>query len=204
MAKNANKSFWQRNARLYDPFMSSQDKIYKAIVKGIRPVLKDSNDVLELACGTGKISMELSPYVHFWEATDFSENMIAQAKKQPHISKLHFSVQDAFSLPYAESTFDVVVIANGLHVMPEPEKAMAEIRRVLKPGGLLFAPNFVEGGTRLVQVKLFILRVLGMKVYSKWDAKGYVAFIKSCGFNIVEAHKIITHKSPPVCFVTGQ
>ena len=50
--------------------------------------------MLELACGTGQLSVPLSPCVRSWEATDFSAEMIRQAKKQVHSSRLHFSVQD--------------------------------------------------------------------------------------------------------------
>lgn len=45
----------------------------------------------------------------------------------------------------AYATFDVVVIANALHIMPAPDPAMKEIYRVLKKGGILFAPTFVYG-----------------------------------------------------------
>ena len=204
MGKNNNKAFWQRVSRLYDPLMGSWDKVYKAIKKGIVPLLRRDQNVLELACGTGRIAFELSEYVNFWEATDFSEKMIAEAKKQQYLSKLHFSVQDATSLPYADKSFDIVIIANALHIMPEPEKAMSEIRRVLKPGGLLFAPTFVTGAGRSVKIKLFLARITGYRIYHNWSANEFIAFIKSCNFNVVEAHKIITHTAPPVCFVTAQ
>ena len=201
---NTNKSFWQRTAGLYEKAMKPQEKLYKAICKGIRPVLNEKQNVLELACGTGQLSFSLSKNVHFWEATDFSEKMISQAKARPHISRLHFSVQDATSLSYADKSFDVVVISNALHIMPDPDRAMAEIRRVLKPGGLLFAPNFVQGGTKTARFKQFLLVMAGLRIYHKWTAKGYVSFIKKNGFNIVEAHKITSKSFMPVCFVTAQ
>ena len=46
--------------------------------------------------------------------------MIAAAKKSVHSARLHFSVQDATKLPYAPESFDAVVIANALHIVPEP------------------------------------------------------------------------------------
>ena len=61
--------------------------------------------------------------------------MIEKAKKNYNSTKLHFSVQDARTLPYADQSFDVVIIANALHIMPEPEKALSEIKRVLKDDG---------------------------------------------------------------------
>lgn len=86
-------------------------------------------NVLELACGTGQLSYPLSGRVRLWEATDFSEAMIAEAKKNNTFRRLHFSVQDATALPYAPESFDAVVISNALHIMPHPEKALSEIRR---------------------------------------------------------------------------
>lgn len=66
------------------------------------------------------------------EATDASAAMIAQAKRGDFSSKLYFSVQDMFHLPYADQSFDVVIVSNALHIVPHPEKALIEFRRVLK------------------------------------------------------------------------
>ena len=138
-------AFWQKMARHYTSLMAHSAPLYSEICNRIRPHLSRDMNVLELACGTGQLSVPLSPYVRLWEATDYSPNMIAEAKKRVTSSRLHFSVQDAAALPYAPETFDAVVIANALHILQEPDKVMAEIRRVLKPGGWLFAPTFVHG-----------------------------------------------------------
>lgn len=58
--------------------------------------------------------------------------MIKRAKGKMHSPRLHFSVQDATTLPYASKTFDAVIISNALHSMPYPEKVLSEARRVLK------------------------------------------------------------------------
>ena len=57
------------------------------------------------------------------------DRMIAEAKRDNRSAKLYFSVQDMFCLPYAEESFDVVIVSNALHIVPQPEKALAEIRR---------------------------------------------------------------------------
>ena len=140
-----NKQFWQKTAGLYAPFMKSSDQLYADICKRMEPHLTRQMNVLELACGSGQLSFRLAAKVQLWEATDFSENMIEEAKKQGRSRRLHFSIQDATNLPYEPETFDSVVIANALHIMPKPERALAEIFRVLKPGGLLFAPTLFTG-----------------------------------------------------------
>ena len=45
-----------------------------------------------------------------------------------------------FRLPYVEESFDVVIVSNALHIVPQPEKALDEIRRVLKDDGVLMRP----------------------------------------------------------------
>lgn len=142
--KKSDLDFWQGMAAHYTKFMRRSAPLYTEICNHIRPHLTRDMNVLELACGTGQLSFPLSPCVRLWEATDASSNMIAEAKKRSGSSRLHFSVRDASCLPYASETFDAVVIANALHILPEPEKVLREARRVLKPGGWLFAPTFVH------------------------------------------------------------
>ena len=167
-----NKQFWERFSRHYSGFMRRSQATYQQICKAMRPFLKRDMDVLELACGTGQLSVPLSPCVRSWEATDFSAEMIHQAKKQVHSSRLHFSVQDATKLPYGPESFDAVVISNALHVMPHPEKAQAEAWRVLKPGGWLFAPTFVWGKSRSARLPALLHGAFRLSGVSCLDCRG--------------------------------
>ena len=123
-AMDDNKQFWERFSRHYAGFMRRSQATYQQICKAMRPFLKRDMDVLELACGTGQLSVPLSPCVRSWEATDFSSEMIRQAKKQVYSSRLHFSVQDATKLPYGPESFDAVVL--GCTHYPHAGKAIAE------------------------------------------------------------------------------
>ena len=76
-----NKQFWERFSRHYAGFMRRSQATYQQICKAMRPFLKRDMDVLELDCGTGQLSVPLSPCVRSWEAPDFSAAMIRQAKK---------------------------------------------------------------------------------------------------------------------------
>ena len=184
MKEKDNKGFWDRWAKRYDKAMSGDKDTYARILNRMKKKLNRNMVVLELACGTGILSAQLAGSVKMLEATDFSEEMIKQAKQKCHSSRLHFSVQDATSLPYAPKTFDAVVISNALHIMPEPEKALAEIRRVLKPGGILIAPTFTAAGSLSGRIKIRIMEVSGFKVFHKWTPEGYLAFLKKNGFEI--------------------
>ena len=120
------KTFWDRNAGLYDRFMRKDTAAYEQMYALIRPVVRHKT-VLELATGTGLIARHIVSEADHIEATDASPEMIAQARRDGTSTKLHFSVQDMFRLPYADASFDVVIVANALHIVPTPELALREI-----------------------------------------------------------------------------
>ncbi len=201
--ENDNKSFWQRVAKLYGPVMErSGEKLYRDICDRIRPCLKRDMDVLEMACGTGQLSYPLSSRVRLWEATDFSPSMIAEAKKKNSSARLHFSVQDATALPYAPESFDAVVISNALHIMPHPEKALSEIRRVLKPDGLLFAPTFVHGESTGFRLRVKLMELAGFYTYHKWNAEEFSDFISGHGFEVIH-QETLGGSLAPLCYLTA-
>ena len=203
MRKTDNKAFWQRIAKLYAPFMKGSDRLYAAICDRIRAGLKRDMNILELACGSGQLSLRLSTHVQLWEATDFSENMIREAKKKSCSGRLHFSVQDATNLPYADSSFDAVVFANALHIMPNPERALSEIRRVLKPGGLLYAPTFVHGKGAGFRLRTRLLSLAGFRVYSPWTAGEFADYISGRGFEVTKT-ELLGKSLAPLCYLEAK
>ena len=123
------ENFWDRNAGRYNRFMRKDRAAYEEIYELIRPIVRHKT-VLELATGTGLIAKHIVNAAALVEATDASAEMIAEAKRDNHSAKLHFSAQDMFHLPYANQSFDVVIVSNALHIVPQPEKALQEIKRV--------------------------------------------------------------------------
>lgn len=185
--KEDNKGFWDKWAHRYDKAMSLDRNTYAQIIGRMKKTLTRDMTVLELACGTGLISTQLVGSVKMVEATDFSEEMIRQAKKKTPSSKLHFSVQDATNLPYVPESFDAVIISNALHIMPQPEKVLSEIARVLRPGGILIAPTFTAADSIWGGLKIRIMELSGFKVFHKWTPKEYIKFFESNGFTITDS-----------------
>ena len=178
------KTFWDKNAGRYDRFMRKDRAAYEEMYKMIRPVVK-AKTVLELATGTGLIAKHIVNAAAHIEATDASAEMIAEAKRDNHSAKLHFSVQDMFSLPYADKSFDVVIVSNALHIVPEPERALAEIRRVLKEDGVLVAPTFTHADNAFFgKVKVFFMKLAGFPLHSKWTSREYLAFLRENGWTV--------------------
>lgn len=178
------KNFWDRNAGLYNCFMRKDRAAYEKMYELIRPIVK-AKTVLELATGTGLIAKNIVNATNHIEATDASSEMIAEAKRDNRSAKLHFSVQDMFCLPYAEKSFDVVIVSNALHIVPQPEKALQEIKRVLKNDGVLIAPTFTHSENSFSgKVRAFFMKLAGFPLYSKWTSEEYLAFLRQNGWTV--------------------
>ena len=189
------KTFWDRTAKIYDRFMRKDGKAYKQMYSLIDPVVRHKQ-VLELATGTGLIARHTVRSADHIEATDASEEMIAQAKQGVQSAKLHFSVQDMFCLPYAAQSFDVVIVSNALHIVPKPEKALTEIRRVLKDDGVLIAPTFTHAGNDFFgNIKAFLMKLVGFRQYSKWSSESYLDFLRKQGW-VVQKCEVLKASFP--------
>ena len=179
-----NKNFWDKNARRYDRFMQKDRAAYERMYELLRPVVRHKT-VLELATGTGLIAKNIVSSAAHIEATDASPEMIAEARRDNQFAKLHFSVQDMFYLPYADGSFDVIIVANALHIVPEPEKALSEIRRVLKNDGVLVAPTFTHADNAFFgKVKAFFMKLAGFPLHRKWTSEEYLEFLRKNGWTV--------------------
>ena len=178
------KNFWDRNARIYNRFMRKDREAYEKIYELIRPIVK-AKTVLELATGTGLIAQNIVNAAALVEATDASEKMIAEAKRGNRSAKLHFSVQDMFCLPYANNSFDAVIVSNALHIVPQPEKALQEIKRVLKNDGVLIAPTFTHAENSFSgKVRAFFMKLAGFPLHSRWTSEEYLSFLRQNGWAV--------------------
>ncbi|MFT8351372.1 class I SAM-dependent methyltransferase [Clostridium saccharoperbutylacetonicum] len=193
-----NKKFWEKVAKLYTPIHERKNaKLYKDLCEVISKLLDKNMQVLELACGTGQLTFPLCKKVASWEATDFSKKMIEEAKARAANLPVTFTVQDATNLSYEDGKFDTVIIANALHIMPNPDKALMEIRRVLKRGGLLIAPTFVYDG-KINKLRIWLMERIGFHTFHKWKSDEYVEFVSKRGFDIIDS-SVIGGEMLPEC-----
>ena len=176
---------WDWYAPIYKRAMRAEERSYAFLYRRI-PKLIRGKEVLELATGPGLLAKRIAPVTKRMLATDYSAGMIAEAKKGACPKNLRFEVADALSLPYADASFDAVIIVNALHLLPEPERALREIARVLRPDGILIAPNFVKKRERLAgRCWELLLALAGLRFTNQWTAEEYRAFLEKYGWEVL-------------------
>ena len=131
---------WDLAARHYEPLWQEQLAPAQALLQKVA-ALAPGQRVLDVACGTGLVSFDAAHAVGLQGrvvGVDLSGEMVEAAARVAIAHKLHnveFKRMDAQELEFYEAQFDAALCALGLMYMPQPERALANIARVLKPGG---------------------------------------------------------------------
>ena len=143
--------FWDRISPLYDLFEHVYNgKVYSGTGAKVAELIDTSDVVLECACGTGAISQYIAPKCKKLIATDFSTGMLHQAsRKCRKYGNVVFKKADITALKCKDARFNKVVAGNVIHLLPEPEKALQELERVVKPGGKIIIPTYINMSRKL-------------------------------------------------------
>ena len=123
---------WQGVAGEYDATFAQASAPYAEALLDAAGVGAGTR-VLDLCCGTGVVTGAAVGRGAVPTGVDFSPAMLAEARRTNPL--LRFDEGDAEALPYPEHSFDAVVSNFGIHHVPRPDRALAEVLRVLRPGG---------------------------------------------------------------------
>jgi len=114
----------------------SDKLIFDLIIKTAGAKIDDT--VLDVACGPGLMTSAFAKVVKNTRGIDMTPEMIKRAKevqKENGLKNMTWDIGDAFSLPYENDSFSLVITRYSFHHYLEPEKAVIEMKRVCKPGG---------------------------------------------------------------------
>ena len=179
--------FWDKVSGVYDLFENIYNKsVYQSTGESVAKYIKNSDRVLECACGTGAISVFIAPVCKELLVTDYSVGMLKQAKKKlKNYDNIEYKMVDITDIEAEDNTFDVVVAGNVIHLLPDPQRAMNELTRVCKDGGRLVIPTYINGdeGTNKLAVKF--LEKLGASFKCQFDAESYEKFFEDMGYENV-------------------
>lgn len=150
-----------------------------------------------MACGTGAVAIPAAKKVGpsgQVTATDYSPCMVAEAAREAKasgLSNLFFACMDAQSLDFPDNSFDAVTCAFALFFFPDMKKALAEMRRVLVPGGKLGLSVWGKGAI-VPQWPLLgdMIKEYGLRPVIPnpiaWRAEDIEALLTSAGFSEIE------------------
>lgn len=148
----------------------------KAVTQALDP--QPGQRILDLAGGTGTSAAPLAEAGAFAVPCDFSVGMLEVGRRRmPH---LPFTAGDALHLPFADGVFDAVTISFGLRNVSDIDAALAEMRRVTRPGGMLLVCEFsspVQAQLRTAYLE-YLMRALpavARRVSSNPEAYVYLA-----------------------------
>ncbi|MEW5718390.1 MAG: class I SAM-dependent methyltransferase [Chloroflexota bacterium] len=122
--------------------------------------------VLEIGCGTGGLwrsNRERIPAAWQLTLTDFSLGMVETTRATGVAA--NFAQTDAQQIPFCDAAFDAVIANHMLYHVPDLPRALAEIRRVLKPGGMLFAAT--NGTDHMRELDALVTQFLGGEPFQR-------------------------------------
>ena len=179
--------FWDKVSGVYDLFENIYNKsVYQSTGESVAKYIKNTDRVLECACGTGAISIFIAPVCKELIVSDYSVGMLKQAKKKlKNYDNIDYRRVDITDIEAEDNSFDVVVAGNVIHLLPDPQRAMSELTRVCKDGGRLVIPTYINGdeGTNKLAVKF--LEMLGASFNCQFDAESYEKFFEDMGYKNV-------------------
>ena len=172
------------------------------------PFLSTSTHVLDLGCGDGTLSIGIAAVAGRVTAVDAAAEEFAEAVEYVgghQIGNLTFVEADAHDLMFEDATFDACFCHSMLEAMPDPGAALQEVRRVLKPGGMLGVASTEYGGLILAGPHIDLLRRSNMireELWLRWGSDPFLGrelrrLLGEAGFEDVEATtKAISYGTP--------
>ena len=187
-------TFWDRVSGVYDLFEWTNGAAVRGMRDEVAALVSEGCHMLECAAGTGTISLAAAPRAGRVLCTDLSQPMLDRAKAKAarlDLDNIDFARRDLFHLPDPDGSFDVVVAANVLHLLPDPASAVAELWRVTAPGGLLVLPTFLQGEARMgYHILVNLYRILGFRPSHRFTRESYRDFIEALGLPVREVRVI--------------
>ena len=184
--------FWDNISPLYDLFENAYNhKVYRGTGKKVVGFIDSRDEVLECACGTGAITSNIADRCRKLVATDYSIGMLRKAaKKCRRFDNICFRRADITAIKCRDARFDKVIAGNVIHLLPDPGKALSELERMVKPGGKIIIPTYINKSKESAGLGVKFIELLGLEFKRQFDLDTYRHFFKKMGYKDVEYHVV--------------
>jgi ubiquinone/menaquinone biosynthesis C-methylase UbiE len=197
--------YWDRHAKNYDRSISGLCRSTPLVIKLVERRVAGAQLALEVGAGSGLFSTAIAPRVGQLVATDYSTGMIELLRTRIEASKLN-NVRvvraDIYSLTFPPGSFDTVVAANVLHLVPDLAGAIAALRQMLRPGGRLIAPTFCHDETAISWTISRALALTGFPGHRRFSAASLCSALERLGLQI--DHRQLVRGLIPILYVDGR
>lgn len=184
---DGDRSYWDKHAKNYDRSMSLLGRPIPRMVELAGEVTRGLGRVLEVAAGTGLVTPTLAAGAGEVIATDYSAAMVAaleQRVRDAGVANVRCEQADLYALRFDAGTFDAVVAANILHLVPDLPGALAALRRMVKPGGRIVVPTFCHDETALSWMVSRALAVTGFPGHRRFTARSLQQAVEEAGVRV--------------------
>ena len=151
--------FWDKVAERYAKRPVSDEATYQRKLTETQSFLTPDMRILEFGCGTGTTAISHAPHVQQVEAIDISENMLEIARGKASAAgagNINFTRGTLADFNADTASFDVVLGLNVIHLLPDRQAVIAEVARILKPGGIFVSSTVCVGDSYLRFIKLLV------------------------------------------------
>lgn len=183
-------TFWDRIAPRYARRPVSDPDAYEATLTRVKTYLSESDSALELGAGTGSTALVLAPFVKQYEATDISQGMIDIALDKAwniSVPNLTFRQAGIEAEENRDTTPDVVLAFNLLHLVPDTEATLAMIHDLLPEGGLFISKTPCIGARWYFRPMVKAMQLVGKAPFVRFLQVSEIDhMLVAAGFEIVE------------------
>ena len=183
--------FWDKRSKKYDEEIKQHDSIYKKTINRTNSLLKDSDVVLDFACASGEMSLDIAPHVLRLHGIDLSGKMIEIANQKAldrKVENIKFSRIDVQDQSLTHKSFSAIVAFNIFHLVDDVSIILNRFYELLEDGGLLVSqtPCLGERGW-LVRSLIGLAQRVGMAPpILNLTTSDLESIISGCNFEIVE------------------
>lgn len=168
----------------------SPGRTWEALARSALPLLAPG-DVLDIASGDGVLAELLAPHSRRYACIDTSPRVVAAASERlRRFANVEVRTGDMHALPFADASFDLVVLMHALTYAAKPAQAVTEAARVLKRGGRLLLSSLAKHEHRAV-VEAYSHVNLG---FAEKDLR---RFLDKAGLNVATCETVTREKRPP-------
>lgn len=181
------RTYWERHAKNYDRSMALLGGPLPRMIQLTAAAVRGASKVLEVAAGTGLVTTALSRSAGEVVATDYAVAMVEKLEERVRkdgLENVRCEQADLYALRYEPATFDAVVAANVLHLVPTLPEALAALRRVTKPGGRIVVPTFCHDETVLSWMASRLLAITGFPGQRRFTSTRLKEALETAGIRV--------------------